>query len=403
MPRLGRIYIVVLVVSVLAALVWPSTAGAAGNTYVVAPNGRDNGRGDVGDPLRTIEAGVARLQPGDTLLVRGGDYSSPYGPDAPVDLNGLRGTADQPIRIANYPGERPLRRGSGWQVFRVFNSTYVTIEGFEVFGSALTNHDPTVGVVVDSSNHIAVVNNLIHDLGGSGIAAIHSDHVRSEGNQIWGTTLWSAYQESAINYFELADSNSGPGIFGFNNAIVGNIVFHNETRVTNSDGIVTDGNCINIDSSRNRGYTGATAIVNNVCVANGGRGIVIGHSDNVLVLNNTLTGNNLRLDQPGAELNAVYASNVTFRNNLVSPTRSDRALIVYDAQNVTAENNVYVASLPAQMGPGDQLVPSLPLLLGAIPPAGSVATDAGSTVGGPGTDIFGNARHGRPDAGAVER
>ena len=131
------------------------------------------------------------------------------------------------------------------------------------------HQDPTVGVVVDSSNHIAVVNNLIHDMGGSGIAAIHSDHVRSEGNQIWGTTLWSPLQESAINYFELADSNSGPGVYGFNNAIVGNIVFHNETRVANSDGIVTDGNCINIDSSRNRGYTGATAIVNNVCVANG--------------------------------------------------------------------------------------------------------------------------------------
>ena len=403
MSRVGRTYIIVVVASLFAALVLPTGAGAQGNTFVVAPNGRDNGRGDVGDPLRTIEAGAARLQPGDTLLVRGGEYSSPYRPDAPVDLNGLRGTADQPIRVAAYPGERPVRRGSGWQVFRVFNSAYVSVEGFEIVGTALADRAPTAGVDVHQSHHIAVVNNSIHDMGGPGVSAIDSDHVRVESNQIWGTTKWSPYQTSAINFFQLSNSNTGPGIYGFNNAIVGNIVFHNETLVPGPEGIITDGNCINIDSMRARGYTGATAIVNNICVANGGRGVVIGHSDNVLVLNNTLTGNVNRLDQPGAELNAVFASNVTFRNNLVSPNRNDRGLILHDAHNVTTENNVYVASRPDRMGAGDQLVPVLPLVFGAIPAVGSAATDAGSPVGSPAIDAFGNPRRGRADAGAVER
>jgi hypothetical protein len=88
---------------------------------------------------------------------------------------------------------------------------------------------------------------------------------------------------------------------------------------------------------------------------------------------------------------------------LVSPNRGDRALIVSDASNVTTENNVYVGARPEQLGAGDQVVPALPLILGAIPAVGSVVTDAGSAVGGPGIDVFGNARHGRPDAGAVER
>jgi len=70
---------------------------------------------------------------------------------------------------------------------------------------------------------------------------------------------------------------------------------------------------------------------------------------------------------------------------------------------VITENNVYVAVRPDRMGAGDQLVSALPLLLGAIPAAGSAAADAGGAVGGPAIDVFGNARHGRPDAGAVER
>jgi hypothetical protein len=403
MSRLGRTYLIVLAASLFAVLIVPSMASAQGNTYVVAPNGNDDARGDVNAPLRTIEAGVGRLKPGDTLLVRGGEYSSPYGPDAPVDISGLRATAAQQVRIAAYPGERPIRHGSGWQVFRVFNSTYITIEGFEIIGTALTDHAPSAGVEVNESNHIAVLGNVIHDTGGSGVSAIHSDDVRVQGNQIWGTTKWSEFQTSAINFFESVDSNTGPGLFGYNNHIVGNLVYSNQTLVPGPGGLITDGNCIIIDSNRSSGYTGATAILNNICVGNGGRGVNVNQSDHVLVINNTLSGNVNHIDQPAAELNATYASDVVFRNNLVSPNRADRALIVFDAQNVSTDDNVYVASRPPQMGAGDQLVPSLPLFLGAIPAAGSPAVDAGNTDRAPTIDLFGNPRRGRPDAGAVER
>jgi parallel beta-helix repeat protein len=180
-------------------------------------------------------------------------------------------------------------------------------------------------------------------------------------------------------------------------------VFKNETLVPGPEGIITDGNCIIVDSNRTRGYTGGTAILNNICVGNGGRGIVVNRSDNVAAINNTLSGNAYHLDQPGAELNAVYSSNVMFRNNLVSPNRPDQALMVWDVQNVTTANNVYVASTPQVMGPGDRQVASLPLFLGAIPPVGSAATDAGNAYGAPGVDVFGNPRKGLPDAGAIER
>jgi parallel beta-helix repeat protein len=397
------VVVLVLLVTLVGTVLAPGIARAQGPTYVVAPYGRDDGRGDVHDPWRTIDAAVARLQPGDTLLVRGGEYSSPYGLHGPVDILHKRGTAAHPIRIAAYPGERPVRRGTAWQVFRVYQSSYVTIEGFEVVGTALGDHAPTNGVEITESHHIVVRNNLIHDVGGGGVASMRSDHVWVDGNQIWGTAKWSSWQTSAISFFQSVDSNSGPGLFGLHNLAVNNIIHHNETLVPGPEGIITDGNCIIVDSNRAHGYTGGTGILNNICVANGGRGINVTRSDNVVVVNNTVSGNVNRIQQPGAELTATYSSNVTFRNNLVSPNRPDLAMIVWDVQNVVTENNVYVNSQPARIGPGDVIVPSLPLFLGAIPGDGSAATDAGTPVGAPAIDAFGNPRKGRPDAGAVER
>jgi len=132
-------------------------------------------------------------------------------------------------------------------------------------------------------------------------------------------------------------------------------------------------------------------------------GVVIGHSDNVFVVNNTLTRNVNHLDQPGAELNAVAASNVVFRNNLVTPNRIDGALMLYEVDNVTSDSNVYVASTPQQIGPDDKFLESLEFEAGSIPPAGSMTVDAGNSDGAPVIDILGNARQGRPDAGAIER
>lgn len=402
MSRAGRVILALVAAVLLATVVAPATAGAEA-VYVVAPYGRDEGAGNVNDPWRTIEAAVSRLRPGDTLLVRGGEYTSPYGPGAPVDISGVQASAAQPIRIAAFPGERPLRRGSGWQVFRVFQSSYITIEGFDIVGTALTDRAPTAGIEINESHHIVVRGNYIHDTGGSGVSAIHSDHVLVEANHVWGATKWSPYQTSGINFFESVDSNSGPPAYGFTNVIMGNFVYDNETLVPGPEGLITDGNCIIIDSNRSRGYRGSTAILNNICARNGGRGVNVNRSDNVFVVNNTLLTNVNRLQQPGAELNATYASNVIFRNNLVAPNQPDRGLLLWDVQNVTTDSNLYVAASPPHMGPGDWIVPSLPWLPGAIPEVGSAATDAGNPDSAPPVDAFGNPRKGRPDAGAVER
>src|SRR5262245_14536553 len=51
-----------------------SVATAHAATYYVSPNGNDSSSGTQSSPFRTVNRGVSVLNPGDTLLVRGGIY-----------------------------------------------------------------------------------------------------------------------------------------------------------------------------------------------------------------------------------------------------------------------------------------------------------------------------------------
>lgn len=90
-----------------------STAAAA--TYYVSPQGRDTNSGLGPGPnqaLRTIQAGVNKLQPGDTLLIRGGVYRETV-------VFSRSGTPDKPITLRPYKGEKVVISGcdeiTGWQ------------------------------------------------------------------------------------------------------------------------------------------------------------------------------------------------------------------------------------------------------------------------------------------------
>jgi len=95
----------------LAALLASLTPPAGAAIFHVSPAGDDAHTGLGPDPaqaLRTPAAGLARLQPGDTLLLRAGTYALA----APLLLEAkLSGAAAAPTRIAAYPNERPLLTG----------------------------------------------------------------------------------------------------------------------------------------------------------------------------------------------------------------------------------------------------------------------------------------------------
>lgn len=100
-----KVLIAAVAMLVLFSLTPQSPAGR-NQQYYVAPNGSDKNDGTLDHPWKTLKFAVSRLSPGDTLDLRGGTY-----PEHDLTIK-LKGTADAPITIESYPGERAVIDGS---------------------------------------------------------------------------------------------------------------------------------------------------------------------------------------------------------------------------------------------------------------------------------------------------
>ena len=73
----------------------------------INPNAADGGRGSLEQPYSTIEEGLARVKPGQTILLSAGEYTG--------DLNiQVSGTARNPLRIIAEPGNAVTIRSACW-------------------------------------------------------------------------------------------------------------------------------------------------------------------------------------------------------------------------------------------------------------------------------------------------
>lgn len=369
-----------------------------GPVYWLASDGNDGGDGSEGSPWRNFASVLRRLRPGDTLLVKTGTYGNTSTGPA-INIEGVNGAAGAPITIAAAPGQQVNILGGGWQVIRVSGSSYVDVRGFDVSGSAASDRSTANGIEVNGAHHVRVVANTVHDVGGGGIGGVGANHVTIDSNRVYNTSMWNGNQSSAISLFESANIGGGDNSDGFSFYVRNNVVYNNKNLV----GAVTDGNCIIVDSNRHTGYSGATYVANNLCFANGGRGVHVFIADNVLAVNNTLVGNLASGEMTGqGELSAIQATNVTFRNNLVIPSRDGAGVREYAASGISYANNLYVGSPPERRVGSDLVVSDAHLGGDYVPVAGSPAIDAGTSDGAPSTDRRGRARTGAPDIGAYE-
>jgi hypothetical protein len=146
---------------------------------------------------------------------------------------------------------------------------------------------------------------------------------------------------------------------GYSDYLIGNMIWGSQKV---SGGRTTDGNCIILDNNngdnRTPAYGGRFLVMNNLCVANGGRGIHMLKSNNVDVVNNTLY-HDLRsarargggIDQHQGELSIPGSSNLRIVNNLSIAVPYGN---VFDAAamgtNVQLAGNMFY-------GPGDRQPP----------------------------------------------
>lgn len=146
------------------------SGGAAGRVHYAAPNGSPRGDGTRARPwdLQTALAGGSRrVEPGDTILLRGGVYRGAF-------RSTVRGIPGAPVVVRQYPGERAVLDGAG---HRGGPSTLAVRGDYSVFwGFELTNSDTAratgterrglrPNVVVNYASHTKYINLVIHDGG----------------------------------------------------------------------------------------------------------------------------------------------------------------------------------------------------------------------------------------------
>ena len=126
---------------------------AAPRIFYVSPSGTDAGAGTKAAPFRTVSYAVSRLLPGDTLILRGGDYCET------VELC-VSGTPERPITLRGAEGERVRFHGGTGSLltdgFRIISQKYLTLENMIITGSGLSSEDgfSSAAIRVEGSNDL---------------------------------------------------------------------------------------------------------------------------------------------------------------------------------------------------------------------------------------------------------
>jgi parallel beta-helix repeat protein len=311
-----------------------------GNKYYVdisKGNDANNGRSEK-LPFKTINKANEQIIAGDTIYVKNGVYLE----NITIKQSG---TANSQILFQAFPGHKPFIKGTQDGTFKI-EGNYIKIMGFEI-----TSTVDGSGIHVGSGNHhTQIFKNEIHDSGCGGVSGQETDYLHIEGNVIYRNSFRSPFLCSGISIYQAVPFDNKPG---FHNIIRGNTSYANENKRVKEDGTVTDGNGIIIDDFRHTQgqkklpkYTAATLVENNIVFDNGGRGIHIFQSDNVVVRNNTtfknLKSSNLHGTTNG-ELSAFFSSNIWFYNNIAYAANSSKKTLVndYSSNNIWDYNLSY--------------------------------------------------------------
>jgi len=142
-------------------------------TYYVSPEGSDNsGNGSKENPWFTLNRAWILVSAGDTILMRGGNYSY-----MKQSLIGKNGTSGNMIKIWAYPGETPVLIKSGsyadtnWpRAIIGISGNYIHVKGLEICNNSQENNEAYYGLVnLNGNNNLYELLNIHHN-GGTGIS-----------------------------------------------------------------------------------------------------------------------------------------------------------------------------------------------------------------------------------------
>ncbi|HET6604774.1 MAG TPA: right-handed parallel beta-helix repeat-containing protein [Xanthomonadaceae bacterium] len=200
------------IVPVAAAL---CCAAASAATYYVDDGGSDGNLGTLSQPWATLQKAADTVQPGDTVLVRAGNYAGGHFTTG--------GTPSQRIVLAAFPGEAPVVNANNPVTSDGINlegASYMTVEGFTVTGTG------RAGIRAVLCDGVEIRDNLTDLNARWGIFTGFCDDLLIEGNQA---------SRSGIEH-GIYVSNSGD-----RPVIRGNLIFGNHANGIHMNGDASQG------------------------------------------------------------------------------------------------------------------------------------------------------------------
>lgn len=338
------------------------TAGAADSAGIyVAPDGNDiTGNGSATAPYGSIAKAASVATAGSTLYLRGGDYfNAEYGKPFTNRAYGAlarittKGTAEAPITLRPH-GNEYARLISDVTALQFTGAQHWNVEGLELAGTAssltLANamddwwsetslKTTGRGISTNTSQHITVRNNVIHDFAGAGMGSNGSDMIRVENNVIYHNGWWSTSGVHGIANSYLTTVAGNKGKEGL--VMKGNLVFGNQSRLIshvfskgNVDLAIDEGNGLHAQNNT-KTFTGIARVENNLLLFNGKAGFGINTMNNVIVRNNGFYQNAQVVDT--GELAIQSATGTVIDNNLFHPLSLRKTL--KDSNNNYAQLN----------------------------------------------------------------
>jgi hypothetical protein len=314
--------------------------------YVVATNGSDSNPGTPDKPWKTIQKAADTLKAGDTVYIRGGTYN-----ERVVLKNS--GSSGNYITFMNYPGEKPVIDGKGidwgynWNGLVNINSkSYIKLSGLRIVNSRWAGF----ASVPDSSgsSNVQITNSSTYNTQASGIVFMNASSITIAGNSIEKACVSTAGSQEGIS---LENVNSfvvrSNKVFNFTNNVQGKGGEGIDAKQGSSNGKIYSNTVYNIPKigiyvdSYKKASSNIEVYGNNVY--NCGLGIAVaaekgGSLKNVNIYGNTLKNNKGAYTVAG--WNYDYASpmdNIRFNNNTISG--GNIRLNNPDATNVYVTNN----------------------------------------------------------------
>ena len=195
----------------------PGTRGISANrsagpapAFYVSPTGSPSSDGSFTEPwdLATALAGPAAVTPGSTIWLRGGTYTNALDPRG--FASSLTGTADAPIVVRQFPGERAT----------VTNILFVTGAYTWFWGFEVTNPAPQQGVMHGvhlKGAGIKVINMVVHDATDDGIFI----GPEATGSEVTGSIVYNNGRTDNLTHGIYCKSQTGTLL------LKDNIVFDN--------------------------------------------------------------------------------------------------------------------------------------------------------------------------------